>query len=201
MERTLQRTPFARFGHASPAPAIFRRSLAVAGPEPRLPRRRGGARRSFEWNSESPAAGISPEDRRLRRCDDGALARGLEAQPRVEDTERQVVVWPRHDPSPLGPLPGRRLRCCPIAPRLRAKAQRRRTQPPPRLRPQRAGRRYPADGADGAVTVCGRRRSVAEVSLLGGLGCGRQLVALAAEDLLAQGGVEYLVLQVGHGLE
>jgi hypothetical protein len=38
--------------------------------------------------------------------------------------------------------------------------------------------------------------SIAEISLLGCLGCGRQLVSLVAEDLLAQGGYSHLVLQV-----
>ncbi len=37
---------------------------------------------------------------------------------------------------------------------------------------------------------------MAEISLLGGLGCGRQLAAMVAEGLLAKGGVDYIVLQV-----
>jgi hypothetical protein len=50
--------------------------------------------------------------------------------------------------------------------------------------------------ADPATAAGWGLGSIAEISLLGSLGCGRQLVSLVAEDLLAQGNYSYLVLQV-----
>jgi hypothetical protein len=73
-------------------PAPFERS------DPPHTRRRRRARRSFEWNSVVAEAGITREDRRLHKCDDGELARALQAQPRIEDPARQAVVWPRSPP-------------------------------------------------------------------------------------------------------
>jgi hypothetical protein len=53
------------------------------------------SRGSFEWNSVVAEAGITREDRRLHKCDEGELARALQAQPRFEDPARQAVLWPR----------------------------------------------------------------------------------------------------------